>query len=145
MNRTVFSLAASVLFVCKPLNAAERPTVVDRPLMLDEHAGPKADLGKQEIAGYNVAVTQHGVIKPGGEVAYEIVITGGAGKPKAVRAWFGVESAEGSVKTKAVEKEKFWDADLELPAKLPDGSKFWVEVEAADGKKRAAFAQPAAK
>lgn len=112
----------------------------------DEHDGPKTNLGKQELAGYTVAVTQIGVPKAGGDLSYEIVLTGGTGKPKAVRAWYGVESAEGSVKTKAVEKEKFWDADLELPAKLPDGAKCWVEIETADGKKRAAFtaAAPAA-
>jgi hypothetical protein len=114
-------------------------------VVADEHEGPKTNLGKQELAGYTVAVTQVGVIKAGGDLSYEIVITGGTGKPKAVRAWYGVESAEGSVKTKAVEKEKFWDADLELPAKLPEGSKCWVEIETADGKKRAAFtAAPAA-
>jgi hypothetical protein len=109
----------------------------------DHHDGPKTNLGKQELAGYTVAVTQVGVIKAGGDLTYEIVVTGGTGKPQAVRAWYGVESAEGSVKTKAVEKEKFWDADLELPAKLPEGAKCWIEIETADGKKRAAFTAPA--
>jgi hypothetical protein len=106
---------------------------------LDEHKGKRTELGKQEIAGYTVAVTQIGEPKAGGELSYEIVVTGGAGKPKAVRAWYGIESAEGSTKAKAVETEKFWDADLELPAKLPDKSACWIEIETADGKKKASF------
>ena len=109
-----------------------------------EHDGPKTSLGKQDIAGFTVAVTQVGVVKAGASLTLEIVVTGGDGKPKAVRAWYGVESAEGSTKARAVETPKFWDADLETPAKLPEGAKAWVEIETATGKKKAAF-PPAAK
>ena len=111
----------------------------------DEHKGKRTELGKQEIAGYTVAVTQIGEPKGGAELALEIVLTGGAGKPKAVRAWYGVESAEGTPKAKAVETEKYWDADIELPAKLPENAKCWIEIETPDGKKKAAFPAPAGK
>src|SRR5688572_15057221 len=53
------------------------------------HAGPKHSLGKQDIAGYAVAVTQVGAVKAGASATFEIVVTGSAGKPKAVRAWVG--------------------------------------------------------
>jgi hypothetical protein len=146
---TLAAVAASTLLAAGTLRAGERSPVAPRPLLLllllaDDHKGPKVDLGKQDIAGYSVAVTQYGEVKPGASMSYEIVLSGGAGKPKAVRAWYGVESAEGSVKAKAVEQAKYWDADLELPEKLPDGSKLWVEVETNAGKKKAAF-PPAAK
>jgi hypothetical protein len=111
-------------------------------VLADEHKGKRTDLGKQEINGYTVAVTQIGEPKAGGELSLEIVLTGGAAKPKAVRAWYGVESAEGSTKAKAVETEKYWDADLDLPAKLPDNSKCWIEIETPDGKKKASFPAP---
>src|SRR5687767_15081734 len=53
------------------------------------HTGPKHALGKQEIAGYTVSVKQVGHIKAGAGATFEIVTTGGADKPKAVRAWVG--------------------------------------------------------
>jgi hypothetical protein len=88
-----------------------------------------------------VAVTQVGHVEAGKAATFEIVVAGG--KPKAVRAWVGVESAEGSVKVKAKETEKFFDADLEVPKPLPEKSKFWVELETAAGKTKVSFAYDA--
>src|ERR687889_589182 len=73
-------------------------------------------------------------VKPGGEGAFDVVITGG--KPKAVRFWVGTESAEGSVKAKADEESTDnWHTHAEVPDPLPPGSKFWVEVEPSTGEK----------
>ena len=111
------------------------------------HAGPKHDLGKQTAAGHSITVTQIGdAVVAGKAVTFEIKLApdaaGAAAAPKAVRAWVGTENAEGSLKAKAPWREegKFYDADLEVPAKLPDGSKLWVEVENDAGKHKASFA-----
>ena len=111
------------------------------------HDGPKHDLGKKAVAGYVVSVTQIGdAVTAGKASTFEIKVNpkdaaAGAAQPTAVRAWVGNEKAQGSVKAKAPwhEKGKFYDADLEVPAKLPDGSKLWVEVETDAGKHRASF------
>ncbi|MEZ0267025.1 MAG: hypothetical protein ACAI43_20025 [Phycisphaerae bacterium] len=105
----------------------------------EEHKGEKKDLGSKEVAGYTVKVTQVGDVKPGEEAVFLLVVSGGAGKPKAIRAWVGVESAEGSAKTKAEDEEKEWHAHVESPKPVPDKSQLWLEVEAADGKKKVAF------
>ena len=108
------------------------------------HGGPRHELGKQTVAGNVVSVTQIGdAVVAGKAVTFEIKVNPEAGgstaKPKAVRAWVGNEKAEGSVKANAPWREKFYDADLEVPATLPAGSKLWVEVENDAGKHRASF------
>ena len=108
------------------------------------HGGPRHELGKQTVAGNAVSVTQIGdAVVAGKAVTFEIKVSpeaaGSAAKPKAVRAWVGNEKAEGSLKGNAPWREKFYDADLEVPATLPAGSKLWVEVENDAGKHRASF------
>lgn len=76
--------------------------------------------------------TTDGPIKPGGEGAFDVAITGS--KPKVVRFWVGTEDAKGSVKAKADEETPGnWHTHTEVPDPLPLGSKFWVEVEPAAG------------
>jgi len=94
------------------------------------HAGPKHELGSQKVGDATVLVRQVGEVAAGKPATFELVITG-AEKPKAVRAWVGVESGDGSVKVRARETAEFYDADLEVPGPLPSGSKLWVEVEGA--------------
>jgi hypothetical protein len=50
-----------------------------------------------------------------------------------------VESGQGSVKVKAPKRGDFYDADVEVPAPLPDGGKAWVEIETAAGKSAGGF------
>ena len=104
----------------------------------EEHKGAKHDLGSKEVGGYKVQVTQVGDVKAGGETVFLLTITGGA-KPKAVRAWVGVSSAEGSAKGKADLDEKEWDVHVEAPKPIPAKSQAWVEVETATGKVKVAF------
>ena len=89
-------------------------------------------IGEASQAGLKLVATQDAPVKPGGEGAFDVVITGG--KPKAVRFWVGTESGEGSVKAKADEETTDnWHTHAEVPDPLPAGSKFWVEVEPPTG------------
>jgi hypothetical protein len=89
-------------------------------------------LGEKTVGALKLVATMDAPAKPGGEGAFDVVITGG--KPKAVRFWVGTETAEGSVKAKADEETTYnWHTHAELPNPLPPGSKFWVEVEPPTG------------
>ena len=89
-------------------------------------------LGEKTVGALKLVAATDAPVKPGGEGAFEVVITGG--KPKAVRCWVGTETAEGSVKAKADEETTGnWHTHAEVPNPLPPGSKFWVEVEPPTG------------
>ncbi|MDQ3439289.1 MAG: hypothetical protein M3478_02945 [Planctomycetota bacterium] len=89
-------------------------------------------IGETSQAGLKLVATQDAPVTPGGEGAFDVVITGG--KPKAVRFWVGTEDAKRSVKAKAEEETPdHWHAHAEVPGPLPAGSKFWVEVELPTG------------
>ena len=89
-------------------------------------------LGEKTVGELKLVATMDAPVKPGGEGAFDVVITGG--KPKAVRFWVGTETAEGSVKAKADEETTDnWHTHAEVPNPLPPGSKFWVEVEPPTG------------
>jgi hypothetical protein len=105
----------------------------------DAHSGERHDLGSAKVGTFDAAVTQIGDAHAGEGATFEIRPTGGAGEITAVRAWVGVESGQGSVKLKAPKRGDFYDADLEVPSQLPDGSKFWVEFETAAGKSNGSF------
>lgn len=95
-----------------------------------QHA--RLPIGEATHAGLKLVATMDSPVKPGGEGAFDVVITGG--KPKAVRFWVGTEDARGSVKAKAVEETPAnWHTHAEVPDPLPAGSKFWVEVEPPTG------------
>lgn len=91
-------------------------------------------LGEKTVGALKLVATMDAPISSagGGEGAFDLVITGG--KPKTVRFWIGVESAEGSVKAKAEEETTDnWHTHAEAPKPLPAGSKFWAEVEPPTG------------
>ena len=101
-------------------------------------------LGTQKIGAYSITVTQQSDFKPGGKTKFFIKPEGGQGEPSAVRAWYGVESAEGSLKGKAGfdAADGDYDAVVEIPAQPAADAKLWVEVEAGDAKNTAGFAVP---
>ena len=104
-----------------------------------EHKGEKKDLGKQKIGAFEVQVTQVGDVKPGEEAIF-IIKPKGEGEPKAVRAWVGVETGQGSIKTKAEEeKEGEWHAHHQVSKPVPAKSKLWVELETGAGKPKGSF------
>jgi hypothetical protein len=89
-------------------------------------------IGETTMSGLKLVATMDEPVKPGGEGAFDVIITGG--KPKAVRFWVGSETGEGSVKAKADEETTDnWHTHAEVPDPLPPGSKFWVEVEPQTG------------
>jgi hypothetical protein len=90
----------------------------------------RIELGVKKVGALELRAAQDEPIKPGGEGAFDLVITGG--KPKAVRFWVGTEDAKGSVKGKAEEETPDnWHTHVEVPDPLPAGSKFHAEVEPA--------------
>jgi hypothetical protein len=85
-------------------------------------------LGEKVVGGLKLEAMMDEPVRPGGEGAFDLVITGG--KPRAVRFWVGVEDARGSVKARAEEETTDnWHAHAEVPDPLPPGSQFWAEVE----------------
>jgi hypothetical protein len=106
-----------------------------------DHQDEEIDLGTQATGGLSVKATLDGAIKPGDDEAHvDLTVTGGE-KPKAVRAWIGVESAQGSVKEAADAAKVAGGQHLhvEIPSPLPPGSKLWIELETASGKYTASF------
>ena len=100
--------------------------------------GEPTALGKADIAGFAAQVTLYGQVKAGGEVALDVILTGGSGEPAAVRAWVGTESAQGSRKAKLEKTKTAWHNHLEAPATLPEAAAIWVEIENDQGEKKAA-------
>ena len=91
-------------------------------------------IGEKTVGNLKLVATMDEPVKPGGEGAFDLVITGG--KPKAVRFWVGTEDAKGSVKAKAEEETTdHWHTHAEVPDPLPPGSKFWAELEPPAGEK----------
>ena len=98
----------------------------------DDDQHNRVPIGETTTSGLKLVATMDEPVKPGGEGAFDVVITGG--KPKAVRFWVGPEDAKGSVKAKAEEETPDnWHTHVEVPDPIPAGSKFWVEVEPATG------------
>ncbi len=100
--------------------------------------GPKTELGSQSAGGMTIVAAREGGVTPGGEATFDISVTGGAGKPAAVRVWVGTQDGKGSIKGKAEAEGDGWHAHAEVPKPLPGGSKLWVEVETSTGQKHVA-------
>ena len=98
-------------------------------------------IGTEQIGTFSVTVTQQSDFKPGGKTKFFVKPTGGQGEPTAVRAWFGSQSGEGSLKGKANfdAADGDYDATVEIPATPAADAKLWVEVEAAGAKNQAGF------
>ena len=143
MKRSMFAtflLAGVTAFTgCKeeqakgPGAGAAAPAQPATKVAPEDHANA-VDLGQKTVGALTLKAKQDEPIKAGGEGAFDLLVTGG--KPKAVRFWVGVESGEGSVKGKAAEESPDnWHTHVEVPDPLPPGSKFWAEVEPAQGEK----------
>ncbi len=124
-----FLLAASLTFGCSKDDhdhdhdeGAGHETGADE----EEHVGETShDLGTAKADRFDVKVTQYGDLKAGGELGFNIEITGGT--TDAVRAWIGKQDAEGSMKSR-IEGDH---GHVEAPDPLPEGCKLWIEIESA--------------
>ncbi len=140
------ALAGLMILNCGEAAAqTAKPADANKKEHKHDHHGPDVktkDLGTTTIAGVKLEkVTQEGPIIPGQEGAFDVIIAKGQKPPKALRAWIGTTSAEGSVKTR-LEKEpnRHYHSHVEVPKPLPAGSQYWLEVEPEQGlKARAAF------
>ncbi len=105
----------------------------------DDHEKlPKKELGKKEIGGYSVLVNQLGDVKAGEEAVFLLTVTG-AGKPKAIRGWVGIESGARSIRSQAQEEDGVWHLHHEVSKPMPANSKLWIEIETSRGKQSASF------
>lgn len=110
-----------------------------QPAEPDDHEHAKFDLGAQKISGFDVQVGQVAEAKAGEEAIFIITVKG-TGKPKSIRAWIGIESGQGSIRTKADEEgDGEWHAHHEVSKPMPANSKLWLELETAAGKTKASF------
>lgn len=102
----------------------------------DDHGGgghgAMVSLGSIQLGGVPVEVEQEGAMEPGKELGIEISFAKDKPLVGTVRAWVGVESANGSLKDKLMkEGDTALHGHLEVPKPLPDGSKIWFEVDGA--------------
>lgn len=103
--------------------------------------GALVSLGSIQLGGTTVAVSQEGAVEAGKEVGVDLEFAEGKAVPGTVRAWVGVESAEGSMKAKlGKEGDHGMHGHLEVPKPLPAGSKLWFEAEGASGAAKASIA-----
>lgn len=101
--------------------------------------GAMVSLGSIQLGGVAVEVEQEGTVEAGKEVGVELAFAKDKPAPGTVRAWVGVESAAGSMKSKLGSGDHM-HGHLEVPSPLPEGSKFWFEVEGAAGVSKASIA-----
>lgn len=103
--------------------------------------GEEVALGQVKLGDYTVDVKQAGKVEAGKEAAFELAFPKGRALPGTVRAWIGVESAQGSLKAKC---DKEGDAGMhghvEAPKPIPAGSMLWLEVETPAGTSKTSIA-----
>lgn len=118
-----------------------QPKPPTQPAKPDDHEAAKFDLGTLKIGGFDLQVGQVAEAKPGEEAIFIITVKGGTGKPRSVRAWIGIESGQGSIRTAAEEeKANEWHAHHQVSKPLPANSKLWLEVETTAGRTKASLA-----
>ncbi len=109
----------------------------------DEHGdhGERHEVGKGQAGAFTVSLAVFGEIEAGHEAVLDVEVAGGT--CTALRAWVGVESGKGSLKTKIDGEDGDYHGHIEVPATLAQGSAIWIELEGTDGKKsRTSFKLP---
>ena len=92
--------------------------------------GEKKDLGKVNLGAFELAVTQFGEVKKGGDFAFEISFSGKA--PSAVRGWLGTEDAKGTRKMKGELEGEGEHKHFHMHLEYPENGKadtLWIEVQ----------------
>lgn len=144
-NPTLFAwIAALALLAPACSRDAKDPSAPGANSGEDGGAGPGGDphedgeraLGTVSAGGTSLAVAIAGEVAPGAELHVELDVTEGA-TPVAVRLWAGQESGVGSLRAKADADGAHFHAHVEIPSDVSKDARLWIEVEAADGKRRA--------
>ncbi len=130
MQRSLVLFSCLVIAACgdKAPDATTPPTAAGGHT--DDGHGPEQKLGSMTIGAHTFEVVQAGDVAAGKEAAFDLVFAAGKPVPSTVRAWIGVESAEGSVKAKlGKEGDHTLHEHVQVPKAIPAGSKLWVEIE----------------
>lgn len=109
------------------------PPKAGAPAPADDHGhGTPHDLGSMTIGAHTFELVQFGKVEAGQEVAVELTFAKDKALPGTLRAWIGIESGEGSMKAKVGKDADHPNAlhgHVDVPAKIPAGSKLWLEIE----------------
>jgi hypothetical protein len=104
----------------------------------DDH-GESHALGTKEAAGMKITAARLGELSEG---VLSLTIEGADPATLTVRAWLGVEDASGSVVAQAdyeADHKEFHAHLSEVPEKLADDAKWWVEIQKGDDKSVISF------
>ncbi|MAE66179.1 MAG: hypothetical protein CMJ18_18065 [Phycisphaeraceae bacterium] len=104
---------------------------------VSEHGhGARRELGRADVFEMSVTMAVFGAIEAGSESHLDIRVDGG--DPSAIRAWIGVESGIGSVKTLLGRDGERYHGHIEVPDPIADGSRLWLVIQAKDGRRETA-------
>lgn len=98
--------------------------------------GTMTELGSLVLGPVSVKIAGAGAPVIGQEWHVTVELPAGSAAPKAIRVWVGVESGRGSEKAKArgeADHPGAYEAHVDVPAPLPEGSQLWVSLEPATG------------
>ena len=105
-----------------------------------DHEGAALKYGGK-IGSHEVSVLQYGEFAPSKEIHFEIAFSGSPETPEAVRIWVGDESAQDSLKkTASIGNDPGeYHAAVEIPEKMPENSKLWIENQDSGGREKGGF------
>lgn len=107
-----------------------------------EHGAPHA-LGEVSLGEWKFQVTRFGDVVAGGESDFDLVFPKGTVRPEALRVWVGLESAEGSMKTRFEnEGDTVMHGHVLVPKVLPGPSRLWFAIEHKGQVQRGSLAWP---
>ena len=99
----------------------------------DDH-GPEHPLGEVTLGGIKVQIVLCGDAEPGKEAHFDVRFPAGSKRPETLRGWIGLESGQGSMKTRFQnEGDTTMHGHIVAPKPLPEGSLAWFEVDGAAG------------
>lgn len=114
----------------EPDPAAQAPAASETAEDTFSETGDQTWLDPITLASLTTKVMHIGEVSKG---HFNLYVEGG--EPAAVRAWIGDEAATNVVVTKAEFEVDHHCAHLEVAQPLPEGARFWLEIETTDGQK----------
>ena len=122
-----------------------RPQVQPSPADDGGHTHDEVPLGTVTIGTDAVELAQaHGELVAGGEAHLVVKLPYSDSGSTVVRAWVGTEDRTLSYvgKGEYASSHDDYDVHATAPDPLPDGCRWWVEIEKPDGSKQVGSAQP---